>query len=141
MVALRARDEGVALRQQLLVYPVTRLDAAEGSRIANGKGYFLTQDTMEWFQDCYLQGQDASAASPLGRDVAGTAPAQVLTAGFDPLRDEGEAYAEALAAAGVPVVDARYPTLIHGFIQMGAVTPTAADALARAASVLHTALE
>jgi acetyl esterase len=141
ITAMRARDEGLALRHQLLVYPVTDLAAAGGSRVSNGEGYFLTQDTMTWFQDSYLQGQDPALVSPLHLDPAGTAPAHVLTAGFDPLRDEGEAYAEKLAAAGVPVVDDRYPTLIHGFFQMGGVTPVAADAVARAAALLAVALE
>jgi acetyl esterase len=140
LTAQRAAREGIDLRHQLLVYPVTDLGAADGSRVSNGEGYLLTQDTMAWFEECYLQGQDAGAASPLGGDVAGVAPAHVLTAGFDPLRDEGEAYAEALAAAGVAVVDDRYPTLIHGFFAMGAVTPLAVDAVSAAARHLRTAL-
>ena len=140
VTAQRARDEGVALRHQLLVYPVTDLGAAGGSRVSNGEGYFLTQDTMTWFEECYLQGQDPAACSPLGGDVAGVAPAHVLTSGFDPLRDEGEAYAESLAAAGVPVVDDRYPTLIHGFFAMGAVTPVAGEAVTKAAAHTRAAL-
>ena len=140
-MALRARDEGLELRHQLLVYPVTDLAATGGSRESNGEGYFLTQDTMLWFQDSYLQDQDPGAVSPLEQDVVGTAPAHVVTAGFDPLRDEGEAYAEKLAAAGVPVIDDRYPTMIHGFLQMAAVTPVAAGAVDRAASALADALK
>jgi acetyl esterase len=142
--ALRARDEGLALRHQLLVYPVTDLTASFGSRVENGEGYFLTKDTMDWFESCYLQGQDpkAAGASPLHvGDLAGVAPAHVLTAGFDPLRDEGEAYAEALTAAGVPTVDDRYPTLVHGFFQMGGISPAAGAAAGRAASLLRRAME
>lgn len=139
-VAQRARDEGIALRHQLLVYPVTDLDADAGSRVSNGEGYFLTQESMVWFEECYLQGQAAGPASPLDGDLAGVAPAHVLTAGFDPLRDEGEAYAAALEAAGVVVVDDRYPTMVHGFVQMGAVTPVASEAISRAAKLLADAL-
>ena len=143
VTALRARDEGIALRHQLLVYPCTDLAATFKSRVDNGEGYFLTRDAMEWFEGSYLEGHDPKdpVASPLYAELAGAAPAHVLTAGFDPLRDEGEAYAEALAAAGVTVTDDRYPTLIHGFFQMGAVTPIAAQATTNAATLLAKALE
>jgi acetyl esterase len=143
VVALRARDAGIALRHQLLVYPVTDLTASFPSRVENGEGYFLTKDAMDWFERSYLDGQDPKdpGASPLhAPSLTGLAPAHVLTAGFDPLRDEGQAYAEALAAAGVDVVDDRYPTLIHGFFQMNAISPVAAEAASRAAALLGSAL-
>jgi acetyl esterase len=143
VTAIRARDEGVALRHQLLVYPVTDQDGTFPSRVENGEGYFLTKDAMDWFQSCYLGDQDRRdpGASPHYADVAGVAPAHVLTAGFDPLRDEGEAYVEKLTAAGVPVVDDRYPTMIHGFFAMSDMTPVAGEAVTRAAAVLQAALE
>jgi acetyl esterase len=142
VTAIRARDEGLALRHQLLVYPVIDLAAGFPSRVENGEGYFLTKDAMDWFESCYLGDHEPHdpVASPLYADVAGVAPAHVLTAGFDPLRDEGEAYAEALAGAGVEVVDDRYPTMIHGFLAMVDVTPVADTAIEAAAAHLRAAL-
>jgi acetyl esterase len=142
VVAVRARDEGLRLRHQLLVYPVTDLAGTFASRVDNGEGYFLTKESMDWFEDCYLGDHEPHdpMASPLYADLAGVAPAHVLTAGFDPLRDEGEAYAGALSMAGVEVVDDRYPTMIHGFFAMTAVTPVAEEAVARAAGLLRHAL-
>jgi acetyl esterase len=143
VTAIRARDEGLALRHQLLVYPVIDLAATFASRTENGEGYFLTKESMEWFEGCYLGDHEPHdpMASPLYADVAGVAPAHVLTAGFDPLRDEGEAYAGALAGAGVAVVDDRYPTMIHGFFSMSSVTPIAVDAVAKAAGLVRDALK
>jgi acetyl esterase len=140
--ALRARDEGLTLRHQLLVYPVTDLAGTFGSRVENGEGYFLTKEAMDWFESSYLDGRDPRhpTASPLYAEVVGVAPAHVLTAGFDPLRDEGEAYAAKLAAAGVQVVDDRYPTMVHGFFSMLDVTSVAAEAVGRAATHLRAAL-
>jgi len=142
IAALWARDQGIGLRHQLLVYPVTDLTASYPSRVTNGEGYFLTRDAMEWFEGCYLAGHDATdpLASPLhAASLAGVAPAHVLTAGFDPLRDEGQAYAEGLAAAGIEVDDDRYPTMIHGFFGMGALSPVAGEAVSRAAANLASA--
>lgn len=141
LVAIRARDEGgPALRHQLLVYPATDLTMGQPSIVENGEGYFLTKATMEWFTDHYLgadrqHGDPTSpAVSPLAvEDLSGLPPAQVLTAEFDPLRDEGAAYAERLAEAGVAVEHVPGPGLIHGFFAMGAVSPDA-DAVAVAAA-------
>ena len=143
LMAIRARDEGVALRHQLLVYPATGLTDRTGSRIENGEGYFLTDDTMTWFEANYLQGHDASdpAVSPFQADLTGVAPTHILTAGFDPLRDEGDAYADKLAAAGVPVEHDRFPTMIHGFFALGMITPVAGEAMASATKLLAAALE
>jgi acetyl esterase len=142
VTAIRARDERVPLRHQLLVYPVTDLAGSFGSRVENGEGYLLTKDTMEWFEDCYLGDHEPHdpEVSPLYADLAGVAPAHVLTAGFDPLRDEGQAYAEALAAAGVPVLDDRYPTMVHLFLAMVGTSPVVEEALGRAAAALRDAL-
>jgi len=148
LVALRARDEGApTLRHQLLVYPATDLTMEHPSIKENGEGYFLTQSSMDWFTDHYLGAEREHAdptsphVSPLfATDLSGLAPAQVLTAELDPLRDEGDAYAERLAAAGVPVEHVSHPGLIHGFFSMGAVAPAADDAAAAAAERLRVAL-
>lgn len=143
-VTMRARDEGgPALRHQLLVYPVTNHDFGTASYAANGDGYLLTRDMMRWFWDHYLNGGADGAnplASPLrGASLAGLPPALVLTAEFDPLRDEGEAYAARLQAAGVRVRHKRFAGQIHGFWQMPGVFPTALEAAADAAVELRAA--
>jgi len=143
VVAIAAREEGISLRHQLLVYPVTDLAGSSASRTENGEGYFLTKDAMDWFEECYLgpaNDPHDPTISPLYADPAGVAPAHVITAGFDPLRDEGEAYAAAIAAVGVPVVDDRYPSMVHGFLSMSDVTPVAGEAVAKAAGLLRAAL-
>jgi acetyl esterase len=142
VAAIRARDEGVALRHQLLVYPVTDLAGSFDSRVENGEGYFLTKDAMDWFESCYLGDHEPHdpLVSPLYADLSRLAPAHVVTAGFDPLRDEGEAYAAGLRSAGVEVLDDRYPTMIHGFFGMTTTTKVAGEALDRAAEALQAAL-
>jgi acetyl esterase len=135
-VALEVREGGPALAAQLLIYPAA--DMRDGdhhvSRAENGEGLFLTADDMRWFGDHYLPGEE-HRRSPrtsvvLEPDLSGAAPAVVLTAEYDPLRDEGEAYARALADAGVRVDLRRYDGMIHGFFGLGPVAP-AADAAAR----------
>lgn len=148
LVAIRARDEGgPALRHQLLVYPATDLVMEHPSIDANGEGYFLTKASMEWFRHHYLgaDGEHGDAASPAVSplrvaDLAGVAPAQVLTAEYDPLVDEGDAYAARLADAGVPVDHVRHPGLVHGFFGMGALSATCDEAAADAADRLRRAL-
>ncbi|MEQ6899655.1 alpha/beta hydrolase [Nocardioides sp. YIM 152588] len=109
------------LAAQLLVYPTTDVPGEYPSRVENATGYFLEQDTMEWFRDNYFVDADRydPKASPLRGAVDAVPPAVVVTAELDPLRDEGIAYAEAMAAAGVPVEHTTYPGLIHGFFDMG----------------------
>jgi acetyl esterase len=116
-LAIRARDEQVALAAQLLLYPATDPAMTSPSIAENGQGCFLTGPDMSWFYRQYLPGGPASAPeADLARaDVAGVAPAVVATAEFDPLRDEGLAYAERLSGAGVPVTYVPGPGLIHGF--------------------------
>jgi acetyl esterase len=142
--ALRARDEGgPALRLQLLVYPVTDHSYDTVSYKENGEGYLLTKDMMVWFWDHYLENpgdSDNPWASPLrARDLSGLPPARVFTAEFDPLRDEGEAFAARLAAAGVPVTHTRYDGQIHAFWTMLAVMPAASEAADEAAAALREA--
>jgi acetyl esterase len=140
--ALRA--DGIALAAQLLVYPSVDLAGTYPSRTENARGYLLTTAEMRWFMDAYLPAGASPRdprVSPLLGELAGLPPAVVVTAEFDPLRDEGNAYAAALAAAGVPVTSREFPGLIHGFYGMETVSPAAADATAwthaRFADVLH----
>jgi acetyl esterase len=134
VTALRARDEGgPQLSLQVLIYPVTDWAQDTSSMAANGSGYFLTADAMRMTRQLYLpdpsRWADPYAAPLRAPDVSGVAPAIVVTAEFDPLRDEGEAYADRLAAAGVPVDRTRCAGMIHGFVQMLPVTPRAGEVL------------
>jgi acetyl esterase len=143
-VALRARDEGgPALRLQLLVYPVTDRNFDTISYKENGDDYFLTRDMMVWFWDHYLTSDadgDNPLASPLrAPDLSGLPPARILTAEFDPLRDEGEAYAARLTEAGVPVTHTRFDGQIHGFWTMMAVFGAATTAADEAGAALRAA--
>jgi acetyl esterase len=118
------REGGPAPVLQVLIYPVTDFAARTRSQDLFGDGLFLTDADQEWFTDHYLQGRDPAdpRLSPLrAADLGGLPPAIVVTAGFDPLRDEGEAYAAALSAAGVRVAHWRARGLIHGFINFGGV--------------------
>jgi len=144
VTAIQARDEGIPLRFQLLVYPVTDCTMTSSSYRENAEGYLLTADSMDWFIDHYLSGNaDAKdpRVSPLyADDLRGLAPALVITAEFDPLRDEGEAYAERLKEAGNDVTATRFDGQIHGFFAMGAVIPAANEAVALAAEHVKNAL-
>ena len=120
VVALMARDEAYPkLRFQLLLYPDTDTADFSASCQENGRGYFLTTDLMRWFYAHYLpEEKDRSdwRASPLrAPDKSGLAPALIITAEYDPLRDEGEAYAAELRRSGTTVTSMRYPGQIHGF--------------------------
>lgn len=117
---------------QLLVYPATDLVGDYPSRTENAHGYLLDEPTMGWFMEQYLSSGPAAddpLVSPLHGDLGGVPPAVVVTAEFDPLRDEGEAYAAALAAAGVEVTLRRYDGLIHGFYDLGAWSSAARQAI------------
>lgn len=117
---------------QLLVYPATDVLGEYASREANATGYFLDQPTLIWFIGHYADTASDLAdprISPLHGDLAGQPPAVVVTAEFDPLRDEGIAYADALAAAGVQVHQQTYPGLIHGFFDMGPWSPACQRAI------------
>jgi len=145
VVALLARERGgPRIAFQLLVYPVTDCNYDTGSYTANAEGYFLTKASMVWFWDHYLSSAADAAnpvASPLrAESLAGLPPALVITAEFDPLRDEGEAYAKRLEAAGVPVVCTRYDGVIHGFFGMGDALDKARAAQQQAGEALRSAL-
>nr|WP_253945559.1 alpha/beta hydrolase [Nocardioides sp. zg-DK7169] len=128
------RDEGAPVAAQLLLYPATDLLGEGASRTENAEGYFLDHDTMVWFAQQYVGHVPTDRLadprlSPLHGDPSGVAPAVVAVAQFDPLRDEGTAYAEALRAAGVPVRLASYDGLIHGFVDMGRFSAAARAAV------------
>jgi acetyl esterase len=131
VVALMARDQGgPAIDHQLLVYPVIDHAMDSPSYTENATGYFLSRTHMAWYWDQYL-GPDGDGrhpyASPIrADDLAGLPPATVLTAELDPLRDEGEAYAAALAEAGVPTEALRADGLFHGFFGLDEFLPEAA---------------
>jgi len=144
-VALMARDRGgPALRHQLLIYPVTDADFGRASYRENAEGYLLTTKAMEWFWGHYVpdpvQRQEAYAAPLRAKDLAGLPPAFVLTAVYDPLRDEGEAYAKRLQQAGVPTRLQRYDGAIHGFFAMGLLSQVARTALDDAVAEARKAL-
>src|SRR5262245_10752182 len=145
VVSLLARDAGgppIAL--QVLIYPVTDVGAETPSYQAFADGYLLTRGGMHWFAAQYLASPGEAAdwrASPLrALSLTGVAPALVVTAGFDPLRDEGEAYARRLRQGGVRVDHIDYGGMIHGFVPMGRVIDTAPRAVTLVAGSLHQAL-
>ena len=120
VVALRARDEqGPEIAFQCLLYPVTDCDLSRGSYAENGTGYLLETQTMVWFWDTYcpdVADRESPLAAPIkSGNLANLPPALVVTAEFDPLRDEGEAYAFALEAAGNQATVRRYDGLVHDF--------------------------
>ncbi|BBY43321.1 alpha/beta hydrolase [Mycolicibacterium celeriflavum] len=119
LVAHRARAEGPLPAAQLLLYPVTDYSAETRSQALFANGYFLTRDDLGWFRDKYLSGgvaaDDPQVSPLLADDLSGLPPALIITAGFDPLRDEGRQYADAMRAAGVPVDHREFGPLIHGF--------------------------
>jgi acetyl esterase len=153
-VAIACHDAGIKLAAQLLVYPVTDVagayaDAEENarypSRAENAEGYFLSRAVMQWFAGHYLEdarhGTDWRVSPLRAKSLVGVAPAVVCTASFDPLRDEGKAYADALAAAGVVT---RYHDglgLIHGYFGLGEASQTARLEAQRARADFRAMLE
>jgi acetyl esterase len=124
VVAITARDNsGPAIKGQVLIYPVTDLAMTHGSHREPETSLLLSHSLMHWFRDQYLAGAadiDDWRASPLkAKTLSRLPPAYVLTAGADPLRDEGDAYAARLEQAGVTVTHRRFPGQFHGFFTMG----------------------
>ena len=145
-LALRTRDRGgPAIAFQLLIYPVTVRDFDTPSYRRYAAGYGLTRENMRWFWDQFLEkpeDADDPHASPLhAEDLSGLPPAFVVTAEFDVLRDEGEAYAAKLAKAGTRVRCVRYLGMNHGFARMGALYPQAAQCLDDMAAALKAGLK
>lgn len=144
VVALMARDRGGPnLRHQLLVYPVTDHSFETRSYGENAEGYMLTRDMMQWFWGHYLtdasQGRNPLASPLRAKSLEGLPPATVITAEFDPLRDEGEAFAERLIAAGVRTHLTRYDGVFHGFFSMANVIDRGRRAVEQAARALRQA--
>ena len=135
------------IRFQLLVYPVTDARAGTASYAENATGYFLTASGMQWFIDQYLAGDAAGRVDPrvspmcaTPASLAASPPALVITAGFDPLRDEGVSYADRLSEAGVVTTHVHFPGQIHGFFSMPEFLSDARVAHAIAAEALIAAL-
>ena len=145
VVALAARDAGdPPIAFQLLIYPATDMRAGAPSHQTNGDGYLLTRETITYFHDHYIDDRRHDVdwrASPLLADsLAGLPPAFVLTAGYDPLRDEGLAYSQRLTEAGNRVTHVCFERQIHGFITMGRVIDEANAAVAMCAGEVARAL-
>jgi acetyl esterase len=145
VVALAARDAGdLPLAYQLLIYPATDQRRGAPSHSTNGQGYLLTRDSVTWYHDHYLpesrHDEDWRASPLLHPDLSGLPPALVLTAGYDPLRDEGAQYAAALTAAGNRCTYVCFERQIHGFVPMGKVLDEANTAVALCAAELKRAL-
>ncbi|HEY7251833.1 MAG TPA: alpha/beta hydrolase [Methylomirabilota bacterium] len=145
VMALLARDRrGPRILLQALVYPVTNYDFGAKSYVENATGYVLTTEDMRWFWRHYLsreeQGQEMTASPFRAKSLADLPPALVMTAGCDPLRDEGDAYAARLRDSGVPVTLTQYPGMFHGFLRMTRILDQARAALDEVATALRKAL-
>ena len=146
VISLMARDAGGPRPCfQLLIYPATDQQMQTASLTRNGDGYLLTRRLMEKFRDYYLPRREDYSdwrASPLlAKSLAGLPPAFVLTAGFDPLLDEGYAFAERLKKEGVATAYREYPDMVHGFILFGGLVDTANAAVAECAAALRGAFD
>jgi acetyl esterase len=144
VVSLRAKEAARVLPTlQVLVYPVTDSDFTRSSYVENRDGYLLTEVAMRWFWEQYVNSPSElvhpHAAVLRAENLSGLPPALVITAEFDPLRDEGEAYAERLRQADVPVTVTRYDGMIHGFFGTFVVVDKGREAVQQAADVLSTA--
>lgn len=151
VVAQACRDEGAegaapALAAQLLIYPATDFVDDDGvthlSRQENAEGFFLTAADMAWFSAHYAGASDPAdpRLSPARGRLDGLPPAVVVTAEYDPLRDEGNAYARALADAGVPVRHHEFAGLIHGFFDLAALSPACEQAVRQTCADLRALL-
>jgi acetyl esterase/lipase len=145
VTCLKARDsDGPTIAFQLLICPVTDLTCSYPSHQEFGQGYLLTSERLNWFITNYVSPEDLHNpdVSPLCADrFAGLPSTMIVTAGFDPLRDEGEAYADRLHDASVPVETLRYDSMVHGFLQLSSLVPSAQTAIEEIASKLAQALE
>jgi acetyl esterase len=145
VTARRCRDRGgPALAFQLLVYPALDHDFDRASYHENAEGYLLTRDDTMWFMGHYCadpaQRDDPDVCPLRADDFTDLAPALIVTAEYDPLRDEGEAYAERLAQAGVPVRLRRYDGMVHGFFSLGDFVAAGKQAMEEAGQALRAAL-
>ena len=150
VVALHARDAGAEglphpIRFQLLIYPATDMRRCASSHSTNGEGYVLTRDTIGYFHDHYMgagteQDMDWRASPLLHKDLGRLPPALVITAGYDPLRDEALQYAQRLTESGVRTTLVNFERMIHGFVLMGRVLDEANSAVGLCALELRRAL-
>ena len=141
VLALMARDAGIDLAAQLLVYPAVDVNDASPSMEENGEGYILTKEVMDWFMHNYQPDPLDWRASPLlAESHAGVAPALIITAEFDPLRDQGNAYAYKLEEAGVPVTYTNYPGMVHAFFQLAPLCDAGKTAITQVADAAREAL-
>jgi acetyl esterase len=146
VVSIDARDRGdLPIKFQLLVYPATDMRRTAPSHAENGQGYLLTQETMDYFTGHYIadsaQLSDWRTSPLLHPDLSNLPAALLLTAGFDPLRDEGAAYAQRLTAAGNRAGYVNFARQIHGFLTMGKVLDEANTAVALCAAELKRMLK
>jgi acetyl esterase len=145
VTCLSAREEGAqAPAMQLLIYPVTTASQELASRRTFRDGFLLTRRDMDWFEDSYLppgvDRSDPRVSILQADDLGNLPPAYVATAGFDPLRDEGEAYALRLRDAGVRVTLRRHPGLVHTYANLTAICPSARHAMLEATAALRSGL-
>jgi acetyl esterase len=136
LAALAARRHPETISFQALIYPALDSECATSSHRDLAEGYRLTSAEMKWYWSAYLDG----AELPDEGELAGAPPAYVLSAEHDPLRDEAEAYAERLRAAGVPVAQRRWPGTLHGFIRWFALTHLATEAVEELGAALRAGL-
>ncbi len=146
VVALMARDrKGPRIDLQILIYPITNFDFSTPSYTENKEGYMLTRDLMQWFWNHYIKDESEAKhpyISPLQAENLEDLPAAlIVTAEYDPLRDEGEAYGKRLQEAGVNVALSRYPGMIHAFIRMTSRLDKAREALYEIAGTLRGVLK
>lgn len=141
VVAQQTRGRARPLAAQLLVYPNTCYHADTESLRDNDDRWMFNRHSVDWYWRNYLadaeDGRDPRVSPLLAPDLSGLPPALVITAEYDPLRDEGERYAEGMRAAGVPVEMSRYDGMAHGFFTMSGVLPDARRAVAQAAEYLR----
>lgn len=142
---LSGRRGGPALCGQVLVYPTTDYTSDSPSMRENTDPYFFNQTSVGWYWEHYLRspedGYDPLASPLLAPDLTGLPPALVVTAEFDPIRDQGEEYARRLAAAGVPVEQTRYRGMVHGFFSMGGELDAGRNAVEQVAGYLRRVFE
>ena len=144
VISLMARDRGgPPLVLQVLLYPVVERNFSTRSYEENADGYMLTRDEMIWFWESYLR-DESEASNPYvapiqAKDLSGLPPALVITVEFDPLRDEGEAYAQRLKEAGVPTTCTRYDGMIHGFLRRTSYMDKGIEATAQVCAALKDA--
>ncbi|WP_062094606.1 alpha/beta hydrolase [Sulfolobus acidocaldarius] len=123
----------INLKHQVLIYPATGADYTSRSMVEYYDGYFLTREQIEWFGSQYLRSYmdllDIKFSPILNQDLTGLPPALIITAEYDPLRDQGEAYANKLLMAGIPVTSVRVNNVIHGFVSFFPLIPQGMDAI------------